>query len=436
VSDLSLYRNIGDFKEYEPNDIVFLQKEMGDDMYLVVSGKFGVYINSFTDFPIRIAEITEGGFFGEMSAIDGWTRSATVICEENGSAVVVNHDNFHALLENIVDISAQLLTTLVQRAKSAIEMVRQRGEKVLTLPDEYIGLSPENPETDLVIMRDLAQRIRMCNESIGINEEVRFKNQILNATSNGGDAPVTILPEWVKKYRENKANLSSDCNTQNDEKVDQNNNKGILIDQNYTCPFCEEDFKGKLPLFTQLSEKEKMNDGRVIYHNFNMLFYTNVICPNCNYCDTYQEFQYNPQNQNEVNLREVLDSTKIGSITEVAFPELKEDTFTPDITYFQNIEKFTGFSDDYKRTLDETELSCYLNLYCLKQIINSEFRQAKAWHRLYWLYSDFGEVKLANEAAKQALIYYTAYHVQNKDRLAPADLEMLKQVIDELSKKS
>jgi CRP-like cAMP-binding protein len=84
MADLSLYRNIGKFKFYKPDEIVFLQNEIGDEMYVVAKGRFGVYINSFTDFPTKVAGITEDGFFGEMSAIDGWMRSATVISEEQG----------------------------------------------------------------------------------------------------------------------------------------------------------------------------------------------------------------------------------------------------------------------------------------------------------------------------------------------------------------
>jgi CRP-like cAMP-binding protein len=390
--DLSLYRNIGEFKLYKPNEIVFMQNETGNDMYLVSQGVFGVYINSFTDFPRKVAEITENGFFGEMSAIDGWPRSATIICEQTGSVVCVGRDDLVALLENIVDISQELLKTLIARAESTIDKVREAGKTVCDLPAIYKKIGPQDPQTDLDIMKLLANQIREYNNLLSAGQT---NCDTLVLESRSGDDFVSLLPSWAKRL--DSPQLS-----------DNNNNIDNVADWNFTCPYCGKVFANKLPLFSKLNEKEKKNDGRIIYHNFNMLFYTNVICTNCNYCDTCHEFQK--------NTRAVFN------------PQAKGNQF-------KNYEGFTGFTNDYKRTLDEAALSCYLNLSCLKQVKNSELRQAKAWQRLYWLYQDFGEFQSANQSALQALKCYSTYRDSNINRLSRDDLDSLNTIIEELTVK-
>lgn len=72
--DINSFRKIGRFKIFKPSEVLFMQNSLGDNMYIVLRGVFGVYINTFTDFPVRVAGIPEGAFFGEMSVIDGSPR--------------------------------------------------------------------------------------------------------------------------------------------------------------------------------------------------------------------------------------------------------------------------------------------------------------------------------------------------------------------------
>jgi uncharacterized protein (DUF2225 family) len=144
----------------------------------------------------------------------------------------------------------------------------------------------------------------------------------------------------------------------------------------------------------------------MVYSNFNLLMYNNMVCPNCNYCDSYQEF-----------LKEIRGAAK---------PKVTGNQFT-------NEEEFTGFANEITHTVDETILSYYLNLECLKQIPNSELRMGKAWHKLYWYYGDIGEKTWEAHAAMRAIENYGQFLHKDGDSLATDEFMTLNIIMGEIN---
>ncbi len=379
--DISSFRKIGKFKIFKQSELLFMQNALGGNMYIVLKGVFGVYINSFTDFPVRVAGIPEGAFFGEMSVIDGSPRSATIISEELGMAISIEQEHFKSLLAQNPDIAAKILKTLSGRAEATAIKAREKGNTVADLPDNL--KDPEqNPITDLDNMIGLAKRIRELNELLGVGEvkkDIEMKETL---------DMVTLLPVGHERFKE----------------ADDKDNSNILANWDYVCPYCKKGFKNKTPLLPRLIQKEKTIDQRIIYENFNILLYTNIVCPNCNFCDTYQEFSMDP------------------------IPLTKP---TVNGNQFFNNEGFTGYTDDYKHTLDEAVLSYYLNIECLKQTPGSELRVAKAWQRLHWLYNDYGKNRLARNTALESFKVYSRYLEKNNSKLTAEEFMTINIILGE-----
>jgi uncharacterized protein (DUF2225 family) len=380
--DYKRFGNIGKFKIYRPGDVLFLQNALGDCMYIIVKGTFGVYINSFTDFPTKVADIPAGAFLGEMAVIDGSPRSATIVSEEQGMAIAVEKEHFKTLLADNPDIAAKILKTLSERAVSTTNLAREKGNTVEDLPPELQN-PVQNPDTDFDTMLYLAGRIRELNELLNPKKEVK-EIEIKQTVKMS-----ILLPGSHERLKH----------------IDKFDNKKLLSNSDCVCPYCGNGFKGRVPMFARLEEKEKTRDFRITHRNMNVLFYTNIICPNCNYCDSYQEF-------------------------------LKEPTpnRTPKVTgnQFINKEDFTGYSAEFTHTLDEALLSYYLNIQCLKQVPDSQLRAGKAWQRLYWLYTDYNEQKWANYAAKEAYNQFKIYIDINGDTLVTEDYMTINIIMGEL----
>jgi aromatic-L-amino-acid/L-tryptophan decarboxylase len=89
--------------------------ESGRSFYLIVSGRFDVFIDSR-----RIRTVGPGDHFGELAARDwgggyGYTRLATVICAEPGQLLRLTSDDFRWLMDTEPTAKAQIARDLADR---------------------------------------------------------------------------------------------------------------------------------------------------------------------------------------------------------------------------------------------------------------------------------------------------------------------------------
>jgi CRP-like cAMP-binding protein len=93
--------------------VLIRQGEHGDDLMLIVSGGVEVKRNGET-----IGHLGAGDFFGEIALIAGGPRTATVTADEPTRLLVVNHRDFHALMEEFPEVAVQVLMTLAHRIRA------------------------------------------------------------------------------------------------------------------------------------------------------------------------------------------------------------------------------------------------------------------------------------------------------------------------------
>jgi CRP-like cAMP-binding protein len=384
AENIQLLRSIGKITNFEKSHMLFMQNDPGDSMYIAVKGKFGVYINSFTDFPVRVAEISNGLCFGEMSVIDGWPRSASIVAEEDSIALEIKKENFPKFMEACPGLVFGMMKTLAGRAQSTIEKVRESGKETPDLPENFRNPQQSDAKTNMDIMIGLSHRTRELNELLGVGKQATIEMKT-EATSL-----LALLPEGHPPL----------------DIADKMDNSKLLGNKSFVCPYCHHVFMGKVPIFTRLEEAETTFDQRVLYTNLNMALYANAVCPNCNYSDTYQEFS-----------------------------KLPDYGIGPRVTQnqFENAEKFTGFANEISRTAYEAIASHYLQIVCLGVVSDNELPMAKAQQRLFWLYCDFGEEKLAKRAAADAFSSYTKYVKKVDENLSTLDLVTINVIRAELS---
>ena len=388
MTEIDLLRSLGSIKHFTKDQTVFSQYDNGDEMYVVLKGVFGVYINTFTGFPNRVAGVEQGSFFGEMAIIDGSPRSATIISEDDGAVAVevVGKGNFRVLLENAPNLAIKIMNTLQSRMKITADAVRDAGKKVPKLPPVFQVSEYKDAESTLKSMMMLADSVRRMNNLLAASKEEVHKAKEEQPPKDS----VKLLPEGYAPY-----NIT-----------DHRNNKDAFRTVNVVCPYCYKLFNTHIPIYGHLGDKTETLDGRVIYSNLNILIYTNTICPNCNYTDSYVEFT-KPRKHSSP-------------------PKFEGNQFA-------NIENFTGYDRNINRTVDEAILSYYLNIDCLKRVTGGPVQYANAWIRLYWLYSDQGSKDLAKHAAKRARHYYSRYSELEMSALPLGDKMRLNAILGEMS---
>ncbi|MGE0723304.1 MAG: Crp/Fnr family transcriptional regulator [Alphaproteobacteria bacterium] len=111
------------WRRYGPQEQIIDRDSDSRDVMFVTAGRVRIVNYSMTGREVSLDDIAQGGFFGELAAIDGEARSATVVALED--------------------------TTIASLA-----------------PDAFLGLMRQHPDVALVIMRRLAGIIRSANSRI------------------------------------------------------------------------------------------------------------------------------------------------------------------------------------------------------------------------------------------------------------------------------
>ena len=95
---------------------IFLQGTVGNQMYVVLGGKLGVF-----DGKKCIAELRTGDMFGEMALVNKEPRSATVTAVNDSRLFVLSETTFERLMTKraAIRILLNIVRTLSHRLKDA-----------------------------------------------------------------------------------------------------------------------------------------------------------------------------------------------------------------------------------------------------------------------------------------------------------------------------
>jgi CRP-like cAMP-binding protein len=115
------------FRNYGSGEHIIDSQSLSRDVYFVVSGVVRVVNYSASGREIAFDDIPAGGFFGELSALDGAPRSAYVQAQcEVAVAAAMPYEIFLDLLANKPELSLEIMKRLAR-------MVRQSTERIMDL---------------------------------------------------------------------------------------------------------------------------------------------------------------------------------------------------------------------------------------------------------------------------------------------------------------
>jgi len=107
-------------KGYRKSEVIFSENSPGRDMYIVYSGKVGLYAQGIQGHRKLLAIVETGDFFGEMALVDDSPRSATAIAEEdNTQLLVLDKSKFIYLLRHQPDFALVVMGKLCRQLREA-----------------------------------------------------------------------------------------------------------------------------------------------------------------------------------------------------------------------------------------------------------------------------------------------------------------------------
>ena len=148
--DLEKIRNLCVTLHYVKDQIILIEEEEGNTLFLIQKGRVKVSRISDDGREVILSILEPGDFFGELSLIDGKARSASVTAIEDSEALVLRRGDFLGLLEDYPQISISLMKELAARIRKSDTQI-----KSLSLQDAMGRVA-----SSLVMLADDHGRVR------------------------------------------------------------------------------------------------------------------------------------------------------------------------------------------------------------------------------------------------------------------------------------
>ena len=149
-SELKSIQDLCKTRKYPKNSMIILEEEMGDVVFIVMSGTVKITRVNDEGKEVILAMLGSGEVFGEMAILDGESRSANALSQENCEVVTINREDFLNLLKTNNKVSLNLMTEFAIRLRKSDQQI-----EALSLDDaeHRIGVSILNLAEELGVIR-------------------------------------------------------------------------------------------------------------------------------------------------------------------------------------------------------------------------------------------------------------------------------------------
>lgn len=119
TDDLRVVAQAMEKQQYFAGDRIFEIGDQGDHLYIIVSGKVGISLQSKSSDKSYIATLSSGDCFGEMNLLDDLPRSATAEVIEDTTLLSLEKTRLRGLIQSYPDMSIGMLRSLSLRLRDA-----------------------------------------------------------------------------------------------------------------------------------------------------------------------------------------------------------------------------------------------------------------------------------------------------------------------------
>jgi CRP-like cAMP-binding protein len=116
-------------RDFVKGHVLFREGDTGGEMYVVQKGKV-VIEKRLGGTEQSVAEIGPGDFFGEMAVLNDRPRTASAVCKEDTTCLVIGKRTLEGMIVGSPEIALRLIKRLARRLDNADTMV-----EILLQPD-------------------------------------------------------------------------------------------------------------------------------------------------------------------------------------------------------------------------------------------------------------------------------------------------------------
>jgi CRP-like cAMP-binding protein len=127
---------------YLMGDIIFSEGELGTEMYIVQSGTVEIF-KKIAGRQKVLSTLEKGDFFGEMSVLEDYPRTASARARTDVEVVRINQTTFDQMIKNNTEIAVRMLRKFSRRLRETTMMLEESlGHKMDQIEDQPSGVQP------------------------------------------------------------------------------------------------------------------------------------------------------------------------------------------------------------------------------------------------------------------------------------------------------
>ncbi len=116
-------------KVVEEGSVIFSVGEPGDSMFMVISGSVELFVKDTAGQKIVLTTVGAHGHFGELSLLDGGSRTASARATERTEVCALDRDDLLGLFKKRPEAALDMLAAVGGMTRNANALLRQRVAK-------------------------------------------------------------------------------------------------------------------------------------------------------------------------------------------------------------------------------------------------------------------------------------------------------------------
>jgi CRP/FNR family cyclic AMP-dependent transcriptional regulator len=163
-------------RQFRQGDMIFLQGDPGQALYLIESGRVRIYVQEDSGHETSVIFYGTGDIFGELSVIDGLPRSASAMAIDDTVVLMLSRDRLRAHLRAIPQLAHNFMQALSVRVRYSTLQVGSRtlldvparlARKLLELAQQHGEVATDGVRLKVTLTQsELASLIGATRESI------------------------------------------------------------------------------------------------------------------------------------------------------------------------------------------------------------------------------------------------------------------------------
>lgn len=152
------FEQLGGRRRYGVGEALFLEGDRAGEVLLLLSGAVKISVGSVEGREVILDVLEPGSLIGELSAIDGEPRSATVIALSPVEVLAVAAESFNGFLDRHPDVLRRLLLEVIRRLRVRVRHQLEFGAgdalgRICARLAELAGRYGEPEEDGAVVIR-------------------------------------------------------------------------------------------------------------------------------------------------------------------------------------------------------------------------------------------------------------------------------------------